>query len=302
MTGTPQLEIDAARFARDYDRRPFKIGHRLVGHPLLALPRLVELAQGLAGSVLYFRADHAINQVDESAPLQKHTFVNRDLARPPLGVAETVERIESCNAWLQLRDVGKDPAYAALLHELIAEFRPHAEPLSPGMTGARADIFVSSPNAITPFHLDEEHNFLLQVRGSKVLSVADGSRPEVLSEQHLSDFFRDRGELAPYSEQLEKLSERVELGPGEGVHIPPCHPHWVKNGQEVSISLGVLWHSDVTASRRAVYRVNDWLRKAGIKPARPGEHPMRDGLKALPFGLKRRVRRTLAGGSVTTAR
>lgn len=288
------LSVDPARFARDYDRRAFKIHHQLAQHPLLALPRLVELAQGLAGSVLYFRADHPINQVDADAPaLKKHTFVDRNLERPPLGVAETVARIESCNAWLQLRDVGKDPAYRELLHSLIAEFREHAEPLSPGLTGTRADIFISSPHATTPFHLDEEHNFLLQVRGTKRLSIADGSNRAVLSDRHLCDFFRDRGELAPYSEELERLSEHVELTPGEGVHIPPCYPHWVKNGGEVSISLGILWHSDVTARRRALYRVNDWLRGLGIEPTPPGEQPLADRVKVLPFALKRRAQRAL---------
>jgi hypothetical protein len=284
------LHIDSASFARDYDRRAFKIGHALTDHPLFALPRLVELAKELSGSILYFRADHAINQVDPNA--DKRTFVQRDLSRPALSVEETVAQIERCNAWMQLRDVGKSPAYAALLAELIAEFAPHAEPMTPGMAGARADIFVSSPGATTPFHLDEEHNFLLQVRGKKQLSIADGSNPAVLSDEHLCDFFRERGELAPYSERLESLSEHVSLAPGEGVHIPPCHPHWVKNGPDVSISLGVLWHSDVTARRRALYRVNDWLRRAGVAPARPGTHPVVDELKVLPFGLKRRVQRT----------
>lgn len=291
MTGL--LQIDPVPVARDYDRRAFKIAHHLAQHPLFALPRLVELAQELTSSVLYFRADHAINQVDPGA--DNRTFVKRDLARPELGIAETVARIESCNAWMQLRDVGKSPAYAALLSELIAEFAAHAERITPGITGARADIFVSSPAAITPFHLDEEHNFLLQVRGTKQLSIADGGNPEVLSDQHLRDFFRERGELAPYSERLESLSEHVALAPGEGVHIPPCHPHWVKNGPDVSISLGVLWHSDVTARRRALYRVNEWLRRAGVEPARPGTRPRVDGLKVLPFGLKRRIQRKLRG-------
>jgi hypothetical protein len=83
----------------------------------------------------------------------------------------------------------------------------------------------------------------------------------------------------------------VSLAPGEGVHIPPCHPHWVQNGDEVSISLGILWFSDVTARRRHLYRVNGWLERAGLHPAPPGEHPRRDSVKAIPQTFKRRVRR-----------
>ena len=31
-------------------------------------------------------------------------------------------------------------------------------------------IFVSSPNAVTPYHFDPEHNILLQLRGTKVMT------------------------------------------------------------------------------------------------------------------------------------
>lgn len=288
------LRLNASEFASYYDRRPFKIEHALQEHPLLTLPRLVELARNLEQSVLYFRADHQINQVDDrAAPGRKRTFVERGLARPSLSVAETVAQIESCNAWMQLRDVGKDPAYGALLRDIMAEFAPLAEPLSPCISETRADIFVSSPHATTPFHLDEEHNFLLQVRGGKRMAIADGSREEVLSEHDLREFFRGNGELARYSERLDALSEYVDLKPGEGVHIPPCYPHWVKNGPAVSVSLGILWHSDVTARRRHLYRVNEWVRRTGRSPRRPGEQPLVDSIKVMPFLLKRRLARAL---------
>lgn len=286
----PLLCLDEDLFAAYFDRRPFKITHNLVKHPLLQLPRLVELARVLAAPILYFHADHAINQVDAASPARR-TFVDRGLARPELSAVEAIARIESARAWMQLRDVGSDPEYAALLREIIEEFRASSERIAPGIHGCRADIFVSSPGAITPFHLDEEHNFLLQVRGSKKLSIANGFDPAVLKKEHLRSYFQGNGELAPYADHLEQNSVHVDLGPGEGVHIPPCHPHWVQNGPEVSISLGILWLSDVTASRRALYRMNDWLERAGLKPSLPGEKPLGDAVKVVPHRLKRRVRR-----------
>ena len=30
-----------------------------------------------------------------------------------------------------------------------------------------AFIFISSPNTVTPYHMDPEYNFLLQIRGTK---------------------------------------------------------------------------------------------------------------------------------------
>src|SRR5512140_1672535 len=172
----PLLVLDNEQFRQHFDRYPFKIGHHLVGHPLLQLPRLIQLSRSMTDPILYFRGDHAINQVDEASG-KKLTFVDRALERPELSAQQTLEQIESCRAWMQLRDVGQDPQYAALLAQIIDEFRIPSERVAYGLTSPRADIFVSSPGSTTPFHLDEEHNCLLQVRGSKRLSIANGFDP-----------------------------------------------------------------------------------------------------------------------------
>jgi hypothetical protein len=292
LPSSPVLVIDEDEFSAHFDRYPFKLRHALSSHPLLQLPRLVQLAEARGGDALYFRGDHRINQVDAATEDGKsRTFIDRKLARPKLSAAETVAQIESCNAWLQLRDVAADPEYAALLEQIIEEFRPFAERVAPGLSVPRADIFVSSPGATTPFHLDEEHNFLLQLRGSKRLSIANGFDPEAVAPGTLRDFFHGNGELARYSEHLEQHSVHVDLAAGEGVHIPPCHPHWVQNGSGVSISFGILWFSDVTARRRHLYRVNGWLERVGLHPPEPGEQRTLDALKALPVTLKRRLTR-----------
>jgi hypothetical protein len=287
------LTLDPSQFTAHFDRHPFKIIHNLVNHPLLQLPRLVQLAQSLGRPILYFRGDHAINQVDTTAAASgtKLTFTDRKLDRPALSAVETIAQIESCNAWMQLRDVGTDPEYATLLQQIIDELRPEAERVAPGLSAPRADIFVSSPGATTPFHLDEEQNFLFQIRGSKKLSIADGFNPAVLDRDNLRAYFRGNGELARYAERLEQYSVHVDLQTGEGVHIPPCHPHWVQNGPEVSISLGILWYCDITARRRYLYRVNEWLERVGLTPAAPGDSPVSDAIKAVPLSVKRRLRR-----------
>jgi hypothetical protein len=299
MADASLLDLEGAPFAADFDRRPFKVRHGLATHPLFSLPRLVRLAGALDTPILYFRGDHAVNQVDTASSVgagRKRTFVNRGLARPDLSPDETIAQIEGCNAWVQLRDVARDPDYRALLGTLIEEFRVRSEPVAPGLSAPRADIFISSPGATTPFHLDEEHNFLLQIRGTKKMSIADGASPAVLDRESLRAFFLGNGELARYSEHLEQHSVHVDLAPGEGVHIPSCHPHWVQNGPAVSISFGILWFSDVTARRRSLYRVNEWLFRAGLHPRPPGERPVSDVLKTLPVTVKRRLLRTVARG------
>ena len=294
------IDIPGKDFAHSFDRRSFGIKHALTGHPLLELPRLVQLAQRLesskdGGGTLCFHGDHDINQVDEAVPTQeaKRTFIGRNLAAPELCVAEIVEQIQSCNAWLQLRNIGIDPEYGALVGGLIEEFRPHVEALAPAICGVRGDVFVSSPHAVTPFHMDEEHNFLFQIQGRKSIAIADGANREVVREDELISFFKGESELARYTPHFERHSARHEIGPGDGVHIPPCYPHWVKNGDAVSISLGVVWHSDVTADRRRLYLMNARMRQARLNPRPVGASPGVDRLKLAPFIVRRRILRAL---------
>lgn len=79
------LSLDDDLFTAYFDRHPFKITHDLAAHPLLQLPRLVELARSLNSPILYFKGDHAINQVDAADGLDaKHTFIDRKLSGPEL--------------------------------------------------------------------------------------------------------------------------------------------------------------------------------------------------------------------------
>ena len=64
-----------------------------------------------------------------------------------------------------LKNVDQDPAYKALLEETLGELAGVIEPVSGEMLCKVGFIFVSSPGAVTPFHLDPEHNVLLQIRG-----------------------------------------------------------------------------------------------------------------------------------------
>ena len=143
----------------------------------------------------------------------------------------------------------------------------------------------------------------MATKSDLVHETSDGDRRLLTLDDDLFVAYFDRHPFkikhALVGHPLLQLPRLVELArsqaspilPGEGVHIPPCHPHWVQNGGEVSISLGILWFSDVTARRRHLHRVNQWLKRAGLKPAMPGERPLSDSVKALPQTIKRRLRR-----------
>ncbi len=104
-------------------------------------------------------------------------------------LAETIRRIEECRSWLVLKFVETDPEYSDLLDRCLAEIAAVAEPLRLGMDQRESFIFVSSPGSVTPYHIDPECNFLLQIRGSKTVHQFPADDRALISEEELERFF-----------------------------------------------------------------------------------------------------------------
>src|SRR5437870_5974111 len=172
------LDIDADEFRACFDRRPFLIRHQLVDHPLFALPRLMELSRALpAENVEYNAGNIPISLAPELTP------------RNGLSADETIRRIAECKSWLVLKYVEHDGHYRELLNRCLQEVRVYSEPLHPGMCRAEAFIFITSPGSVTPYHMDPEHNFLLQIRGSKLINLFDPRDRSILSDEELERFY-----------------------------------------------------------------------------------------------------------------
>src|SRR5690242_21143035 len=149
---TSLLRFPGENFHARFNRLPFMMEHSLAAHPLLSLPRLVDLSRRLdASQVKYNDGTLAVADNLEAAPANG------------LSVEETIRRIEDHCSWMVLKNIQRDPAYGELLHQCLAEIKLHSEPIDPGMCDPRAFVFISSPNAVTPFHIDPEINFLLQI-------------------------------------------------------------------------------------------------------------------------------------------
>ena len=175
---SPLLEIDPEAFRENFDRNPFTIRHRLAGHPLFTLPRLVELARELpADCVEYNAGDIDVGQDPSLTP------------QTGLSVEETIRRIEECGSWMALKYVERAPAYHELLEACLAEFRVHTEPISPGMDRHEGFIFIGSPGAVTPYHMDPEFNFLLHVNGPKTMRVFPRDDRTLLTEEQIEHFY-----------------------------------------------------------------------------------------------------------------
>src|SRR3546814_4754840 len=90
------------------------------------------------------------------------------------------------NAWTSLLSVQSDPTYRALVGEVLESVRPRVEAVDPGMCHRGGWIFITSPNTVTPFHFDKEHNFILQIHGRKRIYRSEEHTSELQSLMRIS--------------------------------------------------------------------------------------------------------------------
>lgn len=276
----PLLNLPPIDFERCFSREPFLIGHSLCQHPLFQVDRLLELTKTLPEKCIEYNAGNLPISLDEGLT-----------PRNGLSPEETVRRIAECRSWIVLKYVEQDPAYAELLNTCLELIKPYTEPICPGMRQPQAFIFLTSPGSVTPYHIDPEHNFLLQIQGSKQIRMLDGRNSEIVSHEHLENFYSDRGRNLKLKPQHVETGWSYELQPGQGLHFPVTFPHWVKNGDAVSISFSITFRTPDLDRRRALYQVNGKLRQRGWTPTPVGQNLLRDALYYHMFRLSRRIDR-----------
>ncbi|MBA3502493.1 MAG: transcription factor [Myxococcota bacterium] len=272
----PLLELDSARFTSDFNERPFRVRHELVDHPAFTLERLVELARRMPPEAVEYNAgDLPLTQDPKLTP------------RTGLSIEETIRRITDARSWMVLKRVEIDDEYRRILDQCLDEIAPQV----PGMRSRQAFVFISSPGSVTPYHIDHEYNFLLQIRGTKLMSIFDRG---VLTEEEIERFYRGEHRNLTFDERRSSDAQTFELSPGDGVHVPVNAPHYVKNGPAASVSFSITFRTPEGDRRSSVYRVNERMRSIGIKPRAVGDTPLIDRAKYLSYALYKKVQRRLA--------
>jgi hypothetical protein len=283
------IEGEPSLFRENFNRFSFEFTHHLAGHPLFEVPRLLELSRALPeGDVYYDAGEVGVGQRWDAVP------------RTQLSVGQLIERIENAGAWILLKKTNRDPRYAAVLDQLLAEAGALAGPRFPRpgrMRMRTAVILITSPNRVTSYHIDPDCNFLCQIRGEKVLHVFDRYDREVLPEEELERFWAVDKNAAVYKKQYQDRARSYPLKPGVGVHIPVNAPHWVQNGDNISVTLAPSFQF-LERELGNVYRWNYYLRKLGARPLPPGRSAVRDRLKGWTMGggiVARNVLRRVLG-------
>ena len=255
---------------------PWKIAaaeHRLCAHPLLQLDALVDLGRRLeARRLVRTHSDEA--QAGSSFADAPQLHPNRRSA------SETLADIAQAHAWMSLLNVQTDPIYRHLVDEVLDAVRPLVEPHDPGMCFRAGWIFVSSPGAVTPFHIDHEHNVILQIAGRKRLYTWDPFDRIVVSERAQERFHDQHSRtLVTWDESFRGRARVFDLEPGMGGYMPSTSPHMVENGDAPSITVSFTYYTDATRRRELLYRGNARLRRLGVTPHPVGLSPSRDRAK-----------------------
>jgi hypothetical protein len=265
--GRPErlLSIDGSGFSAAFAERPFPVSHALTDHPLLTLDGIAELADSLPPeSIERHRADQPLLAPGGAEDLD---------GRP----SETVRNIQTNNTWMVLWYVEQDPTWKRLLYDCLDEVEAHVRGRDGGMLQREGFLFLSAPNALTPWHFDPEHNLLLQISGTKEMNVGRFDDPaDQLGEL---DRYHDGGHR-----NIEKAPASVEpflLDPGKGVYVPPFAPHFVRNGDAISISLSITFRTRRSQATERAHGLNARLRRLGLHPRPAGADDRRDRAKAV---------------------
>jgi hypothetical protein len=280
MTGRIFPTAALAAFDAAYPEQALKLAHDLVGHPLFTLDALAGLAARLDPK-----------QVEYNAGDLPVGIAPADVPGNGLSIEETIRSIESCGSWMVLKFVESDPACRAVMEQALAELMPAVGPRTGKMLKQEAFVFVSSPEAVTPFHFDPEHNVLLQLRGTKTMTVFPAGDEAIVAGTTHEAFHLGGHRNLPWQDRFAAAGQAVALAPGEAVYVPVKAPHWVKNGPEVSISLSITWRSEWSYAEGDARGLNHMLRRLGMEPAPPRRYPARNAAKALAYRALRRVSR-----------
>ncbi len=268
-TSTGIFDCDQGEFREKFNHRSFAFTHHLSQHKLFEIPRLVELAKKLehTGSVYYDAGEIRVDQRWDESPAGSWT------------VDEAIRRIQDAGAWIILRSAEQDPEYGAVLDECMAEIQTLlGKNLKKEMKVQDAIVFITSPKRVTTYHIDRECNFILQIHGDKDISVFDQKDRDVLPEEEIERFWMVDNNAAVYKPQYQDRATVYRMAPGKVIHVPVNAPHWVKNDNNISVTLSVNFQFRENFPAH-VYRANYLLRKFGLSPTPPGQSGIRDAVK-----------------------
>lgn len=276
---TTEIFDSAARqtFAAAYPEVPHILPHQLADHPLLTLDALAALGGNLpTPSIEYNRGDLPIG-------------IDGKPGCTGLSIEQTIRHIATSNSWAVLKNIEQVPAYNALLLSVLEELHREIEARTGAMLRPQGFLFISSPNAVTPYHFDPEHNILLQLAGRKVMTQFPAGDSKYAPDQVHESYHAGGARELTWHGDLAAGGQDFALSPGQAVYVPVMAPHFVRNGPVSSISLSITWRSDWSFAEAEARGFNRLMRRCGIAPKPPGRWPSSNFAKSFAYRVVRKL-------------
>jgi len=257
-------------FARNYNRQHFSFAHGLSSNPLFDLDNLIELSRRIPEhwEPYWSNGRVKVNQAWEAGTQGRATL------------QDTIANIAHNDSIVIMKHTEQDPVYGPVLQEFLGRVIDFAgEQMRSDVTIGETLILISSPNRVTPYHMDGETNFLVQVRGDKWFYVYDHADRTLITDEERERYFAGNISSAVYNKDRQKDATAYDLRAGYGIHVPTGAPHWVQNKDNVSVAISVNYELRSVYRLSKIYKMNQQLRKLGITPRPPGTSQWRDGLK-----------------------
>lgn len=254
------------------DRRPYLTPHALLGHPALSLGNLAAVVPRLPPADVF----HSNGRLDLGDSLDSAHIDHRPAER----LEEAIGRLREVQAYIMVRSPERDPSFRELHAALCEAMNAHLR--ESGQDGVISDaklyLFIASPNAVTPFHIDRYSTFLLQFQGTKQVTVFPPWDPQVVSDRDTERYVTHDDGRPCWRPEMASRGQVFEFRPGEALHIPFVAGHHVRNGaDDVSISMSVIFRTPETRTLTSALNFNRRLRRmlgpvaARVRPIRPDD-------------------------------
>lgn len=270
------LSQDDYKLFSNVERKAFEFCHNLQKSCLMSIDALRDLSRFIQENKFPF-----LLRNDRRNGLERMSGWGDDPEN--LTLVESFGQLDTGNILIMLKSVQRHPAYSLLLQDLLNEI---GEILKVDMKKKYrrpvCTIIIASPHRVTPYHVDDSHNFLMQVRGHKDFYVFDGTDPEIVTADEREAFWNGNANPAHLTDAKQAKATTYALEPGRGVHVPFLYPHWAKNGTDVSVAVSINFQS-VSDRTLSVHNFNDFLRSKGLHPSAPGHSKLVDYSKVLAF-------------------
>lgn len=280
---SPWLQFEKDTVKSHYNRMPFRITHRLADHPYFSLEELFALCRRMPPEMIPYR----IGSIPGDADLDS----SYDRYKKALTLDDVLDHFEDNGAYICINNPERDAKFRPLIEGLMAEITVQIHALDPWISWYSSYIFISTRDSVTPYHMDREMNFLLQIQGNKTVHLWDPADNEIMSSAQKDLLLSHVGDRPAYDPSFESKRMTFALKPGIGLHHPFIAPHRVHTGPELAVSLALTFRTQQSDCWTDAHRFNARMRRFGMKPAPVGSNALIDRAKSGITRMGRRAHR-----------